>query len=302
METASKRRLVIGLLSNKEKWEKWIPIKTACRPSDGLVDRRFNFVSTRQAAVDCGLCLPGHFSEILVDHLGQTRRCSQCSAGRSQRLSGATSCVDCAAGRFTAEPGQSECAACPLGSYSTSRGSEGCERCGQGPKWTTNRLVKVDREQRWIEVEGAASAMDCSCVAGWYLEHSTCKVCGVGTKCLGGELQLLPGYYSKKKSPGHVFQCFGSKGRCPGGLAWHLCCWEGYTERGLWMFTWPAVKGFCVSSLSRGWLLHFVFSMLLTLGLQRPFACGIIDCVPKQAAVKPDQCNSLPQPNGDLQE
>ena len=205
------------ITSNKEKWEKWIPVKTACRPGDGLVDRRFNFVSTRQAAVDCGLCLPGHFSEILVDHLGQTRRCSQCSAGRSQRLSGATSCVDCAAGRFTAEPGQSECAVCPLGSYSTSRGSEGCERCGRGPKWTTNRLVKVDQEQRWIEVEGAASAMDCSCVAGWYLEHSTCKVCGVGTKCLGGELQLLPGYYSKQKNPGHVFQCFGSKGRCPGG-------------------------------------------------------------------------------------
>ena len=71
------------ITSNKE-WEKWIPIKTACRPSDGLVDRRFNFVSTRQAAVDCGLCLPGHFSEILVDHLGQTRRCSQCSAGPVQ--------------------------------------------------------------------------------------------------------------------------------------------------------------------------------------------------------------------------
>ena len=97
-----------------------------------------------------------------------------------------------------------------------------CDGCGNGTHWTTNRLVKVagageNEDEKWIETEGAPSADLCSCVAGWYLYHSTCRECGSGTRCVGGEVQLLQGYFSSQEKPGSVFQCY-SDGRCPGGL------------------------------------------------------------------------------------
>jgi hypothetical protein len=223
------------ITSNEAKWQKWIPGKTACGPGYGLINRSLQYVSSRSTAVDCGLCIPGGFSELVVDSVGRTHRCTACEAGHYQHLSGETFCAACEVGRFQAESGQSFCALCPLGRFANSSGMTSCERCGNGTHWTTNRLVKVagaggenDEDEKWIETEGAPSADLCHCVEGWYLYHpppsgqasghSTCRECSSGTRCVGGELQLLQGYFSSQKEPGNVFRCFNSNGRCPGGL------------------------------------------------------------------------------------
>lgn len=231
------------ITSNEAKWQKWIPVKTACGPGYGLINRSLQYVSSRTTAVDCGLCIPGRFSELVVDSVGRTHRCTACEAGHYQHLSGETFCAACEVGRFQAEGGQSDCALCPLGSFANSSGMTSCERCGNGTHWTTNRLVQVagggETEEKWIETEGASSVDLCSCVAGWYLyhpdlsdppesgqsghhghhHHSTdCRECSSGTRCVGGELQLLQGYFSSREEPGNVFRCFNSNGRCPGGL------------------------------------------------------------------------------------
>ncbi|CAK9115801.1 unnamed protein product [Durusdinium trenchii] len=208
--------------SNQAKWASWIPVKTACSPGYGLIDRSLHYVPSRTEAVDCGLCVPGRFSELLVDHVGKTRRCTACTTGHYQKLSGETSCTECEMGRFLDTSGQSECALCPLGSYANSTAMTFCERCGDGPEWTTSRLVTVvsdeESSEKWIETEGAASADLCSCIAGWFFEKSKCIECSSGTRCVGGELQLLPGYFSSVNDPGSVFKCYGSTDRCPGGL------------------------------------------------------------------------------------
>eukprot|EP00913_Durusdinium_trenchii_P019249 g18091.t1 len=57
-------------------------------------------------------------------------------------------------------------------------------------------------------------------LAGWHLSpvSGDCEPCMEGSSCVGGGvLQLLPGYYSAKGSPGSVLRCFGDAARCPGG-------------------------------------------------------------------------------------
>ena len=136
------------VLSNKAKWEKWVPVKTACAPGYGLIDRSLQYVSARATAVDCGLCVPGHFSELVVDNLGRTRRCTACEAGHFQQQSGETLCSKCQIGSFLANRGQSECVLCPLGGFANSSAMSFCHRCGAGAEWTTNRLVKVAGQDR----------------------------------------------------------------------------------------------------------------------------------------------------------
>lgn len=74
------------------------------------------------------------------------------------------------------------------------------------------------REQTWIQIQGADSEDYCSCVEGTYLWKGRCEVCVEGSRCPGSnELLLKPGYFSKPEAPGDVFRCYGRSRRCPGG-------------------------------------------------------------------------------------
>jgi len=95
-----------------------------------------------------------------------------------------------------------------------------CETCSNGTMWTTSRVVDRGLEvETWIEIEGAYSPSFCHCMKGYHLHRGECELCIEGSKCPGSsEMELLPGFFSFAEEPGEIFECFGSKERCPGGM------------------------------------------------------------------------------------
>ena len=201
------------------RWQRWLPVDTNCIPGFGLVDGRGLPVSSRSAAVTCGLCSYGSFSIPLVDDFGGTFTCVSCSMGSYQALPGETMCLQCAPGKFAADNGLSACEACGLGSYANSSGMTHCQKCGTGSaQWTTSRATTVHGKQRWIEVEAAGNESLCRCARGWFLHEGDCQPCSEGAVCPGSnELELIPGFFSSSEDPGSVFRCYGDASRCPGG-------------------------------------------------------------------------------------
>ena len=112
------------------------------------------------------------------------------------------------------------CTACEFGTYATSTGMMMCETCSNGTMWTTSRVVDRGLEvETWIEIEGAYSPSFCHCMQGYHLHRGECELCIEGSKCPGSsKLELLPGFFSFAEEPGEIFECFGSKERCPGGM------------------------------------------------------------------------------------
>lgn len=173
------------ILSNRLRWEKWIPKQTTCIPGFGLVDAAGSFVSSRNEATGCGLCTPGSQSLPLSDEIGRTYRCDFCDLGSYQESSGETLCISCPLGRIAAERGRSQCEACPPGSYADASGLHACSPCGS--LWTTSRRIQQGTAgEQWIQIEGAVSSSYCRCIPGWFLSGTkTCQKCTEGANCPG---------------------------------------------------------------------------------------------------------------------
>ncbi|CAK9112697.1 Uncharacterized protein SCF082_LOCUS52243 [Durusdinium trenchii] len=206
--------------ANGHIWQQWIPVTTDCSRGFGIVNADATHVALRSEAVSCEVCPAGRFSTVLSDEIGTTFVCQACEAGWHQSIAGQTSCLPCDPGSFTALTGQAHCSPCARGSYGISSTATSCLPCSSGGSehWTTSKEDEMDL--RWIEVEGATSQGFCHCLPGWHLSpvSGDCEPCMEGSSCVGGGvLQLLPGYYSAKGSPGSVLRCFGDAARCPGG-------------------------------------------------------------------------------------
>ncbi|CAK9007449.1 unnamed protein product [Durusdinium trenchii] len=206
--------------ANGHLWQQWIPVTTDCARGFGIVNADATHVALRSEAVACEVCPVGRFSTVLSDEIGTTFVCRACEAGWHQSVAGQTSCLPCNPGSFTALTGEALCSPCERGSYGISSAATSCLPCSSGGNehWTTSKEDEMDF--RWIEVEGATSQDFCHCLPGWHLSpvSGDCEPCMDGSSCVGGGvLQLLPGYYSAKGSPGSVLRCFGDAARCPGG-------------------------------------------------------------------------------------
>lgn len=208
------------VIANTGRWRQWIPVETNCEPGFGLQAADGSPASARDGATGCLLCPAGSFSERLVDDFGETYRCVPCPAGSHQNILGKSDCLLCNPGYIAPEPGLELCTACEFGTYATSTGMMMCETCSNGTMWTTSRVVDRGLEvETWIEIEGAYSPSFCHCMKGYHLHRGECELCIEGSKCPGSsEMELLPGFFSFAEEPGEIFECFGSKERCPGGM------------------------------------------------------------------------------------
>ena len=197
------------LKANPNTWEEWVLDKTVCSNGKGMVDWQKEFVTLREDAVDCAICPAGRASM----KMGASRVCTLCPEGSFQSTFGTTECTLCEPGTLSSTKGASQCEQCGLGMYASEPGSSSCEACGGGEEmWTTSQEVQGEE----ILILGAASESFCSCRAGSFLWEGKCETCMEGSSCSGGQLRLLPGYYSSVEVPGSVYQC--EEGRCPGGL------------------------------------------------------------------------------------
>eukprot|EP00435_Cladocopium_sp_Y103_P061231 s102_g22.t2 len=206
------------LLQSDHLWQDWLPNETTCSMGKGLVDSSDNFTLRRGMAVKCAPCRPGHQS---VEQ-DRTRVCIPCDPGHYQPLPAKSTCLPCEPGTRSALKGQTECVPCGLGRFANRSAMTSCVQCGpadQTERWTTSEAVMSQREQTWIQIQGADSEDNCSCVEGTYLWKGRCEVCIEGSICPGSnQLLLKPGYFSKPEAPGDVFRCYGRSRRCPGGV------------------------------------------------------------------------------------
>ena len=216
------------LKSNTQRWTNWVPDKTTCSSTEGLVDLQGIFVTSKAEAVDCQICPPGRASVELESRDagdGRVQFCEICEAGSFQNSFGASVCKLCEPGSFAAQPGSTVCGLCPLGFYVNKSGMTFCHQCGAGTGqeelWTTSQEVEdpdAPSGIRIIEVQGSDSNSPCACKAGSFLWKGRCQICGEGVNCPGrNRMELLPGYFSTPEAPGEVFIC--SDGYCPGGPA-----------------------------------------------------------------------------------
>ncbi|CAE7736688.1 unnamed protein product [Symbiodinium microadriaticum] len=201
--------------ANQQRWQQWLPIETSCIPGFGLVDAQGSLVTSRSLAASCKVCPAGTFSSLMVDSLGQTFSCESCAPGTYQGQAGETLCLGCEPGKVAAASGLVECVDCAVGSFANASRMVECTPCGSGP-WTTGRISQLFGDETWIDVMGASSEDLCHCRQGFFLHDGQCTKCTEGALCSGGEIQILPGFFSSADKPDSIFTCFGAE-RCPGG-------------------------------------------------------------------------------------
>ncbi|CAJ1447546.1 unnamed protein product [Effrenium voratum] len=204
-----------SLKENREKWQSWVPIKTACFEGFGLIDAQGGFVDNRTLATECGLCPAGRASEELVDLTGRTFRCAQCPPGYYQSNTYSTSCEPCSKGTYSNSYGNVQCQYCDQGFYQEQQAQTSCTKC---PASRTTQLL------------GATSLTSCVCTESHIDDGGVCAVCGEGLSCpLGSTLSLLKsvngtnaqlphvlsGYRSEPTTPLQVYKC--QDNYCPGG-------------------------------------------------------------------------------------
>ena len=208
--------------------------------------------TTTTQQTTCTNCLPGMFKGY------EMLECASCQPGYFGSGSGVTTCTPCADGNYSSTEGQTACDACPEGSVLTAQdvgcqqcpsgtyrnssmtscspcgagrfqntsGGSGCYQCStvfdaMGPNphlWTT---MSRTENREWQEISGSQSGGDCGCAAGaWVDAQGQCQECGVGISCRGmGEVEVLPGYFTRADNAGFVWRCHGADwARCPGGL------------------------------------------------------------------------------------
>ena len=208
--------------------------------------------SSPSGATACTNCLPGMFKGY------EMVECASCQPGYFGSGSGVTTCSPCAVGNYSSTEGQTACNACPEGSvlsaqdvgcqqcpsgtyrsssmtscspcgagrFQNTSGESGCYQCStvfdaMGPNphlWTT---MSRTEHREWQEISGSQSGGDCGCAAGaWVDAQGQCQECGVGISCRGmGEVEVLPGYFTRAGNAGFVWRCHGADwARCPGGL------------------------------------------------------------------------------------
>ncbi|CAJ1374394.1 unnamed protein product [Effrenium voratum] len=214
---------------NRNKWESWVPIDTACLEGFGLIDGQGAFLDNRTDAAGCGLCPAGRASEEVVDVTGRTFRCAQCPPGHFQSKTYSTSCERCPKGSYSNSYGNVECQYCGQGFYEEQEAQTSCTKC---PASRTTQLL------------GAISLASCVCTESHIDDGGVCTFCGDGLSCpLGSTLSLLQsvndtgaqlphvlgGYHSDPAAPLQVYKCQdnfcpgGSPGTCKGGRQGLTC-------------------------------------------------------------------------------
>ncbi|CAJ1426687.1 unnamed protein product [Effrenium voratum] len=214
---------------NRDKWESWVPIDTACFEGFGLIDGQGAFLDNRTDAAGCGLCPAGRASEEVVDVTGRTFRCAQCPPGHFQSKTYSTSCERCPKGSYSNSYGNVECQYCGQGFYEEQEAQTSCTKC---PASRTTQLL------------GAISLASCVCTESHIDDGGVCTFCGDGLSCpLGSTLSLLQsvndtgaqlphvlgGYHSDPAAPLQVYKCQdnfcpgGSPGTCKGGRQGLTC-------------------------------------------------------------------------------
>ncbi|CAJ1328795.1 unnamed protein product, partial [Effrenium voratum] len=118
---------------NRNKWESWVPIDTACLEGFGLIDGQGAFLDNRPDATGCGLCPAGRASEEVVDADGRTFRCAQCPPGHYQSKNYSTSCERCPQGSLSNSYGNVECQCEEPTTTSTTSTTASCPICPACP-------------------------------------------------------------------------------------------------------------------------------------------------------------------------
>jgi len=161
------RNVACGWLKeNKDIWETWIPIATACSPGAGLVTSAGTFTSEYSSASACEACEPGFYSfKMFVQDQGRgfdTHYCSICTVGRAQAGYGQTRCDPCVPGLFANTNGSSLCDGCGLGKFTEEFGKTACENCSAGKyASTTGNSVCLECRLGTASDEGQAECGLC---------------------------------------------------------------------------------------------------------------------------------------------
>ncbi|CAE7401369.1 unnamed protein product, partial [Symbiodinium necroappetens] len=110
VESGSNPRLTAceWLQASRDQWITWIPSKTECLVSKGLVNEAGDFVTSTTNAADCATCPPGRASV----KFERTFLCSNCTVGSYQNAWGSTTCFSCEPGTVAAEFGMTQCSLC----------------------------------------------------------------------------------------------------------------------------------------------------------------------------------------------
>eukprot|EP00928_Gymnodinium_smaydae_P005213 TRINITY_DN11791_c0_g1_i1.p1 TRINITY_DN11791_c0_g1~~TRINITY_DN11791_c0_g1_i1.p1 ORF type:complete len:621 (-),score=20.39 TRINITY_DN11791_c0_g1_i1:107-1969(-) len=120
------------LQRNKDVWNQWIALSTACIPGQGLVNAIGASEFNRSAAVSCDFCPAGTYSSELIDELGLTYVCQPCVSGSSQKAPGSLTCTPCRPGTYAADSAVLSCSPCRMGAFASTYGSSSCELCPPG--------------------------------------------------------------------------------------------------------------------------------------------------------------------------
>ena len=152
-----------------------------------------------------------------------TRDCKVCPRGTSC-ASGSDAPTPCRPSTYNAQPGKERCDECSAGSFQNDTSATACRDCPVGsfcPDGTAqpiNCVTGAGLDHARTLTNGATSAADCRCEAGYYDNRAAlhgainCTACPSGTSCTeaGHTLQSVPilrGYYRRSLTSTDIKRC-----------------------------------------------------------------------------------------------